>query len=306
MEIHQLRIFFTVAQTKSFSKAAALLYVSQPMVTKVVKQLEEELGICLIERTSKSFHLTDAGERLYGMAAEMLSRFDDIGREISDLRAANAGSVTLAGPPLSLATFFPSLYKILRVRCPNVRYSLIECGSGPIVEMVLDGRADIGISQLPVVHPEIEVNPIVRDRCTLLVNENHPLAGQKSVSIACLAEEKFIALSKGFTMYDTVQDICRQAGFVPNIVFHTSLVSFAEKLVSLGEGIAILPRPLVGTYRPEGVCTVELEEFLPWEIGLVVSTRRYRSAATRRTLRIALDYFGDAAKEESYPPLSPL
>ena len=307
MDVHQLRVFRTVVQTKSFSKAASLLYISQPMVTKTIKQLEDDLDIRLIERTSKYFLLTEAGHRLYELSGDVLHRFDDIGRELSDIREANTGSVTLAGPPLSLATYFPNLLKLMRATYPGIQISLLESGSKTTVDMVCDNRADIGISQMPIENPDVDVYPIVHDRCILLVNENHPFANEKKISISRLSGEKFIALGQGFVMYDTVQNICREFGFSPNIVFHTTLVSFAEHLVSLNEGIAILPRPLVDTYRPAGVCTVELEEYLPWDVAAVVSNKHYRSIATTRALELIFEYFADSdASASQYPPLSPL
>jgi len=307
MDVHQLRVFRTVVQTKSFSRAASQLYISQPMVTKTIKQLEDELGIRLIERTSKYFLLTDAGQRLYELSSDVIHRFDDIERELSDIREANTGSVTLAGPPLSLATYFPNLLKMMRNTYPGIHISLLESGSKTTVDMVCDNRADIGISQMPVDSMDVDVYPIVHDRCILLVNENHPFAKEEKISISRLANEKFIALGQGFVMYDTVQNICREFGFSPKIVFHTTLVSFAEHLVSLNEGIAILPRPLVDTYRPDGVCTVELEEYLPWDVAAIVSNKHYRSVATTRALELMLKYFADPdGAAAHYPPLSPL
>lgn len=292
MDIYQLRIFYTVAVNGSFSKAASQLYLAQPTVTKNIQALEKDVGVKLIERSCKHFSLTREGERLLTLTEDILARFDDIGREFSDIRKSNTGDITLAGPPLSLAVYFPNILKLIRERHPGINISIAECGSKTAVEMVCAGKADIGISQMPVVSRDVDVYPIIRDRCILLVNAEHPLSERKSISIAQLVDEKFISLAQGFVMHDTVQNICRAAGFTPNIVFHTSLISFAEKLVSLGEGVSILPRPLVGTYPSDGVRTVEIDEYIPWDAALVTSNRRYKTPAAQTTLGLALDYFG--------------
>lgn len=291
MDINQLRIFLAVANAKGFSKAASQLYVSQPMVTKTIKQLEGELNMKLIERSSKSFTLTDAGLRLKSLSEDLLQNFDNILKEISDMRTSNSGSITLAGPPLSLAVYFPKLLQLIRAKYPGINISLIECGSKTTVEMINDGKADIGVSQMPIENPDMDIFPIVRDKCVLLVNEIHPLATRDKVSISELSNEKFISLAKGFAMHDTVNDICRRAGFTPNIVYHTSLISFAEKLVSLNEGISILPRPLVGLYMPGGVKIIEIDEYIPWDVALILSNKGYRSNATQLTLELALGHF---------------
>ena len=308
MDINQLQVFQAVVRARSFSKAAAQLYISQPMVTKIIQQLEAELGLRLIERTSKSFSLTDAGKRFYDLSADLLFRFEDMKREIADLGRENAGTVTIVGPPLSLAAFLPQTLQMVRSAFPEIRICLAEGNGREIVEMVQSGRADIGVSQFPLPVRGIKAHPIIQDRCVLIVGENHPLAHEERISFARLRSEKFIAIAKGFPMYETVSELCAQFGFAPDIVCETTLVSFAEKLVSMGEGISILPRPLIDLYRPAGIREIELAEHVSWEVSLIIAEQRYHSDAMLRTLELMLQYFHDPPFDPppSYPALTPL
>lgn len=291
MDVHLLRFFCSVAENRSFFKASSQLHISQPMVSKGIKQLEKDLGVKLIERPSKRFALTDAGERLYILSKDIINRFDNVAKEFSDVREANSGKVTLAGPPLSFATYFPNILKLMHNRYPGIQISVLASGSKTTVELICDNKADIGISQLPVQSDAVDIYPIIHDKCVLLVSEHHPFASKKRISVSQLKNECFISLGQGFVMHDTLKEICQEFGFNPNIIFNTTLISFAEHLVSLNEGIAILPRPLVDTYRPSGICMVELEEYLPWDIAVIVSNKHHHSIATTKALELILEYF---------------
>ena len=296
MDIKQLRLFLSVAKTESFSKTAEEQYMTQPMITKSIQKLERELGVKLIERTSKMFALTEAGRKLQLMAKEIVDRFDDIYLEMGDIKSLNTGDVTIAGPPATMATFMSKFLQMIRREYPNIRISLQESGSKNIVNLVTSKHADIGILQLPIYEDEVNVHPILSDRCVLLVNEQHPLAGAGKVSMTKLKNEQFISMSEQFALHDTLIKNCRAAGFEPDVVFKSSLVSFVVRLVALNEGISLLPLPLLDIYRVNQVVTVELEDTIPWEIALITHRKRYLSIAAQRVFELACDYFTPTAK----------
>ena len=105
MEIQQLKYFVEVVRQQSFTKAAAQLFVTQPMLTRSIKHLEEELNVRLLERTSKSFCLTDAGRILYERVQDFLLQYDDIFRTMTDVRSARVGEVHMSIPGVLLDVY---------------------------------------------------------------------------------------------------------------------------------------------------------------------------------------------------------
>ena len=108
MDIQHLKYFVEVVRQESFTRAAAQLFVTQPMLTRSIKQLEESLNVLLIERTSKSFHLTDAGRILYERAQEFLMQYEAIFQTMADVRSVKTGEVRLSIPGVLLDMYFPS------------------------------------------------------------------------------------------------------------------------------------------------------------------------------------------------------
>ena len=110
MDIQHLKYFVEVVRQESFTRAAAQLFVTQPMLTLSIKQLEESLNVLLIERTSKSFHLTDAGRILYERAQEFLMQYEAIFQTMADVRSVKTGEVRLSIPGVLLDMYFPELF----------------------------------------------------------------------------------------------------------------------------------------------------------------------------------------------------
>ena len=184
MEIHHLRYFVEIARNKSFTRAAEQLYITQPMLTRVIKQLEEELDAKLIERTSKSFRLTDVGEAFYLQAQDLLLRYNDLYRTIDDVRSVRSGEVRLSTPGVLLDMYFAPLLAQFRNKFPGIDINIVEEGSKLVVKALLSNQADLGMVMLPVEHSsQFETTVVVRDQVRLMVGKGHRLAGCGQVHI---------------------------------------------------------------------------------------------------------------------------
>ena len=187
MEIQHLKYFLEVVRQESFTRAAAQLYVTQPMLTRAIKQLEESLNVLLIERTSKSFRLTDAGRILYDQAQEFLLRYDEIFQTMADVRSVKTGSVQLSIPGVLLDLYFVPLFSSFHKRFPGIDISVVEEGSKLVTAAVGAGRADLGLVMLPIESPSrFETKLLVSDVCQLVVRKDHPFAWMPNVHISDL------------------------------------------------------------------------------------------------------------------------
>ncbi len=278
MDIQDIRYFLEVVKHQSYSKAARRLFVTQPVLTRCIKKMEKELGVCLIARSTKSFALTDAGQTLLEHGNRLLQQHEDIYRRIHDTVHAQTGQLNIASPGVLMDMYFPRLVTQYRQERPGVRIHIRESGSRSVVEDVLEGTADIGIIMLPLENEQrLQVYPLVQDRVCVLVNREHPFASMASVNISQLKGVDLITYDRTTTLYHVFKELCRAEGFEPDIVFQSGMPNFILDTVALGSCVGIYPVPMAQQFAREDVVGIPIEPLIPWRIAMITSKDRYLS-----------------------------
>lgn len=306
MEIQQLKYFVEVVRQQSFTKAAAQLFVTQPMLTRSIKHLEEELDVRLIERTSKSFCLTDAGRILYERVQDFLLQYDDIFLTMADVRSVRVGQVRLSIPGVLLDVYFPLLLTRFHRHFPGIDISVVEEGSKLVAASVGSGRADLGMVMLPVDEPyRFESKPLISNVCQLAVSRHHPFARMSSVHIRDLKDETILTFSETATLHDTFIRMCGEWGFAPRIAYKSLMTRFSLKMVGMQQCIAVLPLPILQPDLCEELVTVPLLPVIPWEIAIIRRREGYRSFAANQLFSHICDHFAalEGGIREAEPPL---
>lgn len=292
MDLQQLRYFIEVADSKSFTKAAEKLSVTQPMLTRTIKQIEEELDVKLIERTSKYFHLTDAGSAFYQQSSVLLMSFDDLHRNINDLKSASSGELYISTPGVLLDAYGPLLLQQFHHQYPNIKISIVEEGSKLTAKSVLSGQADIGLVMMPVSNgSQFNADIVVSSVCQLLVSKKHQFASRSVVSFKELANERIITFSETATLHDMFISMCEQQGFSPNIYYKSLMMNFTFNMVQMGLCIGVLPYPLITQKLTDDFVTVPLDPPIPWEIAAITKKGRYQSFVAKAFLTFIKSYF---------------
>ena len=292
MDIHHLKYFIVIAESKNFTKAAEKLQVTQPMLTRIVQQLEEELHVKLIDRTSKHFYLTDAGELFYKEAKEVVAHFSELYRNIDDMKSGNAGNVRVSIPGVLLDTYFPELLLQFHQKYPNIKISIVEEGSKLTTSSVLSSQSDLGLVMLPVSHlPSFLVPPLVQDVCQLVVPKGHPFAQYRYVPLRKLQDQAIITFSDTSTLHDEFINLCEKEGFSPNIVYKSFMPNFTFDMVHLGLCVAVLPAPIIKRYLTDDFVVLPLEPTIRWDIAVITKKNQYLSFATRKLLKHIEEYF---------------
>lgn len=242
MDIRHLEYFMAVAHYLNFTKAANHLHLTQPSLSKTIKQMEESLGVPLFHRSFRKLELTDAGKALLQNAKVVLNAYQNLTSELNDVASLQKGEIRIGIPPIIGAAFCSIFISEYVNKYPNINMNLIEVGSKKIEEGIEDGTLDIGfICHRPEQNKLIEHAQVFHDPLMLVVHKSHPLANHKVVNFELLKEEKFIMYRDDFSLYDRIVRTCLEYQFFPKIVCESSQKDFMVEMVAANLGIALLP-----------------------------------------------------------------
>ncbi|MFF1421828.1 LysR family transcriptional regulator [Streptomyces sp. NPDC058280] len=258
MEIHQLRYVQAIAETGSFTAAAARLYLAQPSLSVQVRKLEHELGAALFERSGRHVTLTAAGEVFLQHANRALGELDRARESVREAqRPAARLRVTLGVLPSVGAGLLPGALASLRREHPEVTVSVVERDSSEeFVDMVRTNRLDLAAVRKQTVQAELSRMPLAREPLAAVLPPGHPLAGRSETSLRALAGESYVAMPAGSALRELMESACRRVGFAPAIAIEARHLASVWAMVRAGIGICVLPELAADA----GLPTVHIQE----------------------------------------------
>ncbi len=294
MESRQLRYFIEVARQLSFSAAAEKLNVTQPTLSKMVKNLEEELDILLFDRSTKHMKLTDAGEIAFEEAQQIIGKMDNLSENLTDMMKIKKGKIKVGLPPVIGSLFFPKLIRDFRHYYPNIYIGLEEEGAKKVEKMIEEGSIDFGFSVLPINEEKLDSYPFVKSKLKLIVPADHPLANEESVPLIKLKNELFLSMQEDFAVQNRILEHCIKAGFNPRVIYESSQWDFISEMVANGQGVAIFPEPLCRKLDSSMIKTISITEpEISWNLAVIWKKNKYLSYATRELLQYIKSNFPD-------------
>jgi DNA-binding transcriptional LysR family regulator len=249
MELRHLRYFVAVAQRKHFTQAADELHLAQPALSRQIQQLEQELGIELLVRTSRRVRLTAAGEAFLVRAEHILAEVERARMEMQEFAGLIYGRLMI-GALQSLDAFgFTAMLARFHARYPGIEIILQEEATEKLFELLCAGQLDLSLLQIrgEELPDELLASPVATEKLlteevVLVVSANHALAHAQQVTIDELRDEPFVAFKPGFGLRQIMQQSCLSAGFSPRILFESGNLDTIRSMVAEGLGISILPR----------------------------------------------------------------
>lgn len=244
MELRQLRYLVALADEPHFTRAAGRLRVAQPALSQQIAKLEREVGVPLVDRTTRRVHLTEAGALLAARARRVLADLDDASAELRQLTGLVAGRVTIGltqtPGPLDLVRLLADFH----ARHPQVELAVREDLSTTLAAALRDDALDLAF--LSVVEEGdrrgLELRKLAEEPLVVALADDHRLARRARLTVADLRDEELIAFSEGATIRAAVWRVAREAGFEPRVAIETREVVRMRALVAAGLGVAILPR----------------------------------------------------------------
>ncbi|MGI6092145.1 MAG: LysR family transcriptional regulator [Veillonellaceae bacterium] len=292
MDIRHLEYFCEVARHRSFTKAAEVLHITQPTISKMVKTLEEELGVTLFSRAAKQIELTDAGRAVYSQAQHVLSAFQNLTLELADVMNIKKGNIRIGLPPIASSSIFPRVIGEFNKVYPNISLELIEVGSKMVERGVEDGSLDIGVvCNLPAKGDRFDMFSCIKDPLMLIVHPEHRFADRQQIDFADLKEEPFVLYRNDFSLHDHIVARCIKSGFQPRVVCGSSQRDFMTEAVAAGLGIALLPRKICQELDQSRIKAIPLNEPAVYlQLAVIWKKDRYLSFAAREWLKFTSSF----------------
>jgi DNA-binding transcriptional LysR family regulator len=286
----ELQAFVTLAEYLHFGRAAELLHVTQPALSKQIQRLEGKVGGALVARGYRDVRLTEAGQVLLTRARIVLQESSTALDAATRAVRGELGRLRIGFGVAMIEKLLPDVLLRFRTRYPGVELRLQDMSTPSQVTALALGQIDVGFVRLPVTEGRVETRPILRERLMVALGARGPwhLRG----GLASLSEAPFITIARttSASFHDHVIAVCRAAGFVPNIVQETSELFTMLMLVRAGMGIALAPTS-AASRKPQGVRFKKLSApEAAWDIGLAWSAARASEPVIKAFIDLTLRF----------------
>ena len=271
VDLRKLRYFVAVAEQLHFGRAAEAVHIAQPVLSRQIKALEDELKVQLFVRGRRATELTPAGRQLLADARPLLANADALRRRVA--RAARGpGTFTIGFMPGLIVT---DAVRAMLDRHPQLTVNVLRTGWDDQTEVIRDGRADVSYVRLPADQSGLQSRPLLTELRVAALPDGHRLAGKTTISIADLADEHLLQDPDAVPEWRDTATELRNRHRPTAPTFRT----VEEKLehVAAGHGIVLLPQSAADFYTRPGVSYSHVSDIPPNQVCLVWdATRRSR------------------------------
>lgn len=292
MDFRDLRYFSYVAELKSFTRAATLLRVAQPALSRCLKQLEGELGVTLLNRHGRGVTLTEAGETLYEHAQVLLRGLRQAEHEVVSRAGVPVGHLTLAMPPATGQLLGPPVVERYRALYPDVSLHILEGFSGYIHEWLTSGRVDVAILHNPIPSKQIAIRHLLVEQMFVIEpgpkSPTHPLPPQDIYDLKDLPRLPLILPSRPHSLRLMVEQAIAEAGYPINVAIEVDGLPMIKAMVERGLGCTVMTHVAVTNDIPNGLLrAVPIRApGIHWRLDIASRQDRQSSRALQELIRV--------------------
>ncbi len=237
-----IRVFLAIAERKNITQAAADLGVSQPSVSRSVRELERQVRATLLERTPSGVRLTEAGLALLAHARNIFAEARAAEEDLEALAGLTQGTLRVGGSPTIATYLLPPLLERFHTRYPGVELRLTSAPSRAIARLLTEREIDVALVETPVEDARLGSTVWGEDEMVVVASPTHPLCGRSPMAPAALVHELLVTREPGSGTYDTVMRGLRQVSVVPKRRLEVDTAEAIIQLVSAGLGFAVVSR----------------------------------------------------------------
>ncbi|ENX13064.1 hypothetical protein F895_02792 [Acinetobacter sp. CIP 64.2] len=301
LSFKSLQCFVTLVKTKSFTRTAEVLCLTQPTISKILQQLEQQLQVQLLVKPEhgrkRQLELTEIGKRIYQHAVELLQAEQNIFLEIENYQQLKTGTLKLGVPPLGAQLLTTALFDYHQ-QWPKIELSFLEVGSRAIELALHNNELDVGVLLQPF-------DPQIFDSIELC---NYPLmvvlrrdaiwASRKKITLEELRHQSFLMFPENFSLNRIILDACQQHGFYPSIACRTSQWNLLADMVLQRMGIALLPKYYTDMLDSKLFAAIPLEKpNIQWHLAMAWKKSLPISPAVQAWLDIIRQHFQNIRPE---------
>lgn len=288
MELRQLNYFIAVAEERHFGRAAKRLHMAQPPLSQQIRQLEEQLGVKLLDRTTRRVDLTAAGQELLDRGRKIVNEVETLKADVYQVGNGATGVLRVGFSGSATYGVMPKIVRHVKQALPGLSMTLQGEMLTPAMEAGLrDHTLDAAMLRPPVASAEIEYRVVTREKLVVALPSHSPLATGRPVAINELQEQPFITYPPESVTYRMVSELCRHGGFQPRIGQVAKETSTMLSFVAAGGGVAVVPQA-VCSFQLEGVVYAPLEDSPDSELA-VAWRREDRSTLLHNFVNLVMD-----------------
>jgi len=303
--LKQLEYFACVAESLNFRQAAASLGISQPSLTAQIAALEERLSLTLLERSRSGTLLSPQGKALLEPVRQVLAASESLSQVADTILHGPAMTFRIGVPPTLGPYLLPFILPGLHEDYVDLKLYVREAAPSELEAGLLNGSLDFILSPLPIVAPELSVDPLFTEPLKLVVPGDHPLAAQKSVKPDDIFRQKVLTLEEHHHFHRQVQQICERYGAILQRDFEGTSLDTLRQMVVMGLGIAFLPGLYVHSelHNPKALHVCEFADVSLFRTHALV-WRNY--STNRQFFRNLAEYIRNIVEKELGDVLGPV
>jgi len=285
MELRHIKYFLKLAEELSFVRAAEKLFISQPPLSRQIKELEIEIGATLFERNNKRVLLTEAGKFYEKEMREVLQDIERINIQTKKISENQSGEFRIAYVSSTFSGDISALIQYLSQEYPFVNFRLYEVPTVKQIKALEEFKIDLGIVRAPLYSPKIVTQLWFKDSFSLVFNKNL-LTIESEQEIENLSETTFVFFNKEYSpqYYDNLLEICAHFGFVPKVVHESNTISSIIQLVKNGLGVSIVPTTILKSHNYPEIGYIEIQSIPLFTDILLATPREHQSEIAQKAI----------------------
>ena len=293
ISIRQLRAFVAVAKSRSFAEACTVLHLSQPALSIAIRNLEEAVGGSLLARSTRSVALTPEGEEFYPVVQRLLSDWDRSLEDVHNLFALRRGVLDIAAMPTFASSLLPRILAEYHRQYGGVKVTVHDVIAESVVDMVRDGRAELGVTFDPGEVQDLVFRALFKDRFVAVMPPGHPLLARERVNWVELSAYPFIAMQRPSSIRLMIDSRLEQKGIALTPAFEAHQLASIGRMVASDLGVSVVPALSGDQMREMGAeCRALVGPVITRKVGVLTRRRYPLSVAATAMTEIIADWSG--------------